>query len=41
VVLAAVRGRILFRDGEVLTLDAAAIGEAVDEAAARLGEHLP
>ncbi len=40
VVLAAVRGRILFRDGEVLTLDAAALGEAADEAAARLGGHL-
>ncbi|MBV9773423.1 MAG: amidohydrolase family protein [Gemmatimonadetes bacterium] len=40
VVLAAVRGRILFRDGEVLSLDEAAVGAAVEEAAGRLGEHL-
>ncbi|HEV2148267.1 MAG TPA: amidohydrolase family protein [Longimicrobiaceae bacterium] len=40
VTLAAVRGRILFRDGEVRTLDEAALRERVDEAAARLREHL-
>lgn len=40
VVLAAVRGRILYRDGEVRTLDVAALEAAVDEAAARLGGHL-
>lgn len=36
VVLTAVRGRVLFRDGEVRTLDAAEIGGAVAAAAARL-----
>jgi cytosine/adenosine deaminase-related metal-dependent hydrolase len=41
VTLAVVRGRICFRDGEVRTLDEAALRERVDEAAARLGEHLP
>lgn len=40
VVLAAVRGRILYRDGEVLTLDAAGVEAAMEEAAARLGAHL-
>lgn len=40
VVLSAVRGRVLFRDGEVLSLDVAEIGAAMEEAADRLGEHL-
>jgi 5-methylthioadenosine/S-adenosylhomocysteine deaminase len=40
VVLAAVQGRVLFREGRVATLDEAALGEAVEEAAARLGERL-
>ncbi|HEX7239697.1 MAG TPA: amidohydrolase family protein [Longimicrobiaceae bacterium] len=40
VVLAAVRGRVLYRDGRVLSLDEAALGAAVEEAGARLGEHL-
>ena len=40
VVLAAVKGRVLQRDGRVLTLDAAALEPEVRAAAERLGEHL-
>lgn len=40
VVLTLVDGRVLFRDGQVLTLDTAEIGARVDEAAARLREAL-
>jgi 5-methylthioadenosine/S-adenosylhomocysteine deaminase len=41
VVLATVRGRVLQRGGEVLTLDAAALAPQVDEAAVRLARALP
>jgi cytosine/adenosine deaminase-related metal-dependent hydrolase len=37
VVLAAVRGRVLYRDGRVRTLDEAVLGAEVDAAGARLG----
>ncbi|HEX2188788.1 MAG TPA: amidohydrolase family protein [Longimicrobiaceae bacterium] len=40
VVLAVVRGRVLYRDGVLATLDEAALRDAVDRASARLGEHL-
>ena len=40
VVMTAVRGRVLFRDGRVLTLDEAALGEAVEEPARRVREAL-
>jgi hypothetical protein len=36
VVLTVVKGRVLFRDGVLATLDEAAISAAVDEAAARV-----
>jgi hypothetical protein len=36
VILTAVKGRVLFRDGVLATLDEAAISDAVDEAAARV-----
>lgn len=40
VVMAAVRGRVLYRDGRVLTLDEAALAEAVEEPARRVREAL-
>ena len=40
VVMTAVRGRVLFRDGRVLTLDEAALGEAMEEPARRVREAL-
>jgi 5-methylthioadenosine/S-adenosylhomocysteine deaminase len=40
VVMAAVRGRVLFRDGRVLTLDEAALAQAVEEPAGRVREAL-
>jgi cytosine/adenosine deaminase-related metal-dependent hydrolase len=40
VVMTAVRGRVLFRDGRVLTLDEAALAEAMDEPARRVREAL-
>jgi 5-methylthioadenosine/S-adenosylhomocysteine deaminase len=40
VVLAAVRGRVLYRDGRVLTMDEAALAEAMEEPAARMREAL-
>jgi 5-methylthioadenosine/S-adenosylhomocysteine deaminase len=40
VVLAAVRGRVLYRDGRVLTLDEAALAEAVEEPARRVRQAL-
>jgi cytosine/adenosine deaminase-related metal-dependent hydrolase len=40
VVLTAVQGRVLYRDGRVLTLDEAALGAAVDAAAERLAAAL-
>jgi cytosine/adenosine deaminase-related metal-dependent hydrolase len=41
VVLTAVRGEVLFRDGRVLALDAETLRAPLEEAAARLAEHLP
>ena len=38
VVMTAVRGRVLYRDGRVLTLDEAALAEAVEEPARRIRE---
>jgi len=38
--MTAVRGRVLFRDGRVLTLDEAALGEAMEEPARRVREAL-
>lgn len=40
VVLTAVRGEVLYRDGRVLTLDVEALGEALEEGAERLRGHL-
>jgi 5-methylthioadenosine/S-adenosylhomocysteine deaminase len=40
VVMTMVRGRVLYRDGAVLTLDEAAIAEAMEDPAARLREVL-
>jgi 5-methylthioadenosine/S-adenosylhomocysteine deaminase len=40
VVLTMVRGRVLYRDGRVLTLDEAALGEAMEEPARRIREAL-
>jgi 5-methylthioadenosine/S-adenosylhomocysteine deaminase len=40
VVLTAVRGRVLYRDGRVLTLDEAALAEAVEDPARRVREAL-
>jgi hypothetical protein len=40
VVLAAVRGRVLYRGGRVLTLDEAVLAEAVEEPARRVREAL-
>jgi hypothetical protein len=40
VVLTAVRGRVLQRDGVLTTLDAAAVEGRMDEMARRLGAHL-
>ena len=40
VVMTAVRGRVLYRDGRVLTLDEAALAEAIEEPARRVREAL-
>ncbi|HEX6746463.1 MAG TPA: amidohydrolase family protein [Longimicrobium sp.] len=40
VVMTAVRGRVLYRDGRVTTLDEAALAEAIDDSARRVREAL-